>query len=306
MDILADPDHRKLPRFSPFASRYERRLSTDTLNSKGGSTTLFTFAFMRETYAPILLSRKAARLRKETGNNHLHAKVALSSTYTIIFSAIARPLKLLFFTPIVTSLSMYVAYAFGLIFILFTTFPSVFEGQYGFGTSVSGLSYLGLGIGFLVGLAAFTSINKWQRKYWGAKGKWTPERHLIPMIIFSPFTAIGFFWYGWSSAERAHWIVPIIGTFFIAIGTLFTMLPTQLYLVDAFGAGAAASALAANLILRVLCGAFITLAGPPLYDRLGLGWGNSLLGFLCIAFLPAPVLIYRNGEWLRERFPARL
>ncbi|KFA53005.1 hypothetical protein S40293_05937 [Stachybotrys chartarum IBT 40293] len=115
------------------------------------------------------------------------------------------------------------------------------------------------------------------------------------MIIFSPFTAIGFFWYSWSSAKRTHWIVPIITNFFIAIGALFTLLATQLYLVDAFGAGAAASALAANLILQLLCSAFITLAGPPLYAHLGLGWGNSLLGFLCINFIPAPVLIYRNG-----------
>lgn len=278
----------------------------DAHKTQGGSTTLFAFAFMRETYAPILLSRKAARLRKQTGNVRLRAKVVLPSSYKVIIVAMARPLKLLVLTPIVTSLSLYVAYSFGLIFILFTTFPSVFEEQYGFRTAVSGLAYLGLGIGFLAGLAAFTAINSWQRKHWDAKGRWTPERHLIPMIVFSPLTAVGFFWYGWSSAERTHWIVPIIGTFFVAVGTLFTLLPTQLYLVDAFGAGAAASALAANLILRILCSAFITLAGPPLYAHLGLGWGNSLLGFLCIAFIPAPVLIYRNGAWLRKRFPARL
>ncbi|KFA78586.1 hypothetical protein S40288_09084, partial [Stachybotrys chartarum IBT 40288] len=213
----------------------------------------------------------AARIRKETGNARLHTKVVLSSSYTIIFVAITRPLKLLVLIPIVMSLLLYVTYAFGLIFILFTPFPSVFEAQYGFSTAVSELACLGLGIDFLVGLGAFTAANNWQRKHWDAKGGWTPEKHLIPMIIFSPFTAIGFFWYSWSSAKRTHWIVPIIANFFIAIGALFTLLPTQLYLVDAFGAGAAASALAANLILQLLCSAFITLAGPPLYAHLGLG-----------------------------------
>lgn len=261
---------------------------------------------MRETYSPILLSRKAARLRKETGNDRLHTKVILPSSYKVIIVAIARPLKLLILAPIVTTLSLFVAYSLGLMFILFTTFPSVFEEQYGFSVAVSGLAYLGFGLGFVAGLAAFTAITSRQRKFWEAKGGWTAERHLIPMIVFSPLTAVGFFWYGWSSAERTHWIVPIIGTFFVAFGILFTLMPTQLYLVDAFGAGAAASALAANLIFRVLCGAFITLAGPPLYARLGLGWGNSLLGFLCIAFIPVPVLIYRNGDWLRKRFPAKL
>ncbi|KAK0385398.1 hypothetical protein NLU13_7874 [Sarocladium strictum] len=272
----------------------------------GGITTLFSFAFMRETYEPILLHRKAAKLRKDTGNDQLHPEVVLSRSYTVIFTAITRPLKLLVLAPIVTSLSLCVAYAFSLIFILFTTFPMVFGEQYGFGTAVSGLAYLGLGVGFVVGLGIFTFVNAWSRKHWDAKGTWTPERHLVPMIVFSPFTAVGFFWYGWSAHERTHWIVPIIGTFFIAIGLLFTMLPTQLYLVDAFGAGAAASALAANLILRVFCGAFITLAGPPLYEQLGLGWGNSLLGFLSIAFIPATVYIYRNGARLRERFSVKL
>lgn len=261
---------------------------------------------MRETYAPTLLARKAAKLRKATNNTRLHTKVALPSSHAVILASIARPLKLLVLAPIVTSLSLYAAYATSLTFILFTTFPSVFEDQYGFSTNISGLAYLGLGVGFLIALAAFTAINKWQRRYWTAKGAWTPERHLIPMIVFSPFSAVGFFWYGWSSAERTHWIVPIIGTVFIAIGVLFTTLPTQLYLVDAFGAGAAASAVAAMLILRVLSSAFITLAGPPLYARLGFGWGNSLLGFLCIVFIPVPVLIYRHGKWLRERFSVEL
>lgn len=274
---------------------------------KSGATTLFAFAFMRETYAPILLRQKAARLRKETGNTHLRTTATVPSSYSVIFTAIARPLKLLALTPIVTALSLYVAYAFGLLFLLFTTFPSVFIGQYAFSTSTSGLAYLGLGIGFLIGLAMFTAINKWQEKHpRDTQAKKNPERHMIPMIILSPLTAVGLFWYGWSSDQRTHWIIPIIGTSLIAIGMLFTLLPTQLYLVDVFGAGAAASALAANLILRVLCGAFITLAGPPLYARLGLGWGNSLLGFLYIAFLPVTLLIYRYGAWLRNRFPAKL
>jgi len=80
-------------------------------------------------------------------------------------------------------------------------------------------------------------------------------------------------------------------------------MPAQLYLVDAFGSEAAASALAANTVLRSLFGAFIPLAGPPLYTRLGLGWGNSLLAFIGLAFVPLPFLFYKYGERLRARFP---
>lgn len=68
-----------------------------------------------------------------------------------------------------------------------------------------------------------------------------------------------------------HWIVPIQGTFIVYVGTLFVMIPGQIYLVDAFGAQGAASALAANLLIRCLFGAFLDLAADPLYHRLNVG-----------------------------------
>lgn len=263
-------------------------------------------AFMRETSATILLNRKAELLRKETGNPNLHTKVATQSSYKILLNAFTRPLRLLILSPIVLSLSLYLAYTFTLIFILFTTFTPVFEEQYGFSKQNSGLAYLGLGIGFILALLSFSKVSKMLRTFWQKRNTWTAEKHLVPMIVVSPLTAIGFFWYGWSIEEHTHWIVPIIGTGLIAIGFMYTMLPAQLYLVDSFGVGSAASALAANSILRVICAAFLTLAGSALYSRLGLGWGNSLLGFLCLAFIPAPILIYRYGAWLQKRYPVKL
>ena len=76
-------------------------------------------------------------------------------------------------------------------------------------------------------------------------------------------------------------------------------MPSMVYLVDCFGAEAAASALAANTLLRSIGGAFLPLAGPPLYNSLGLGWGNSLLGFLAVAMLPIPWVFFLYGEKIR-------
>lgn len=39
-----------------------------------------------------------------------------------------------------------------------------------------------------------------------------------------------------------------------------------------------------------------------MYQRLGLGWGNSLLGFIALLLIPVPFVIMRYGEWLRKRF----
>lgn len=83
-------------------------------------------------------------------------------------------------------------------------------------------------------------------------------------------------------------------------------MPAQTYLVDVFGSEAAASALAAITLLRSLFGAFLPMAGPPMYESLDLGWGNSLLGFIGLAFIPVPYLFWKYGERIRHRWPVSL
>lgn len=78
-------------------------------------------------------------------------------------------------------------------------------------------------------------------------------------------------------------------------------MPVQLYLIDALGHEAAASGLAANTILRSIAAALFPLAGRPLYSTLGLGWGNSVLGFLALLFVPVPWLFYKYGHKLRRK-----
>lgn len=75
----------------------------------------------------------------------------------------------------------------------------------------------------------------------------------------------------------------------------------QLYLIDAFTLYSA-SALAANTVMRSIFGSVLPLAAIPMFDKLGVGWGNSLLGFVAIIFLPAPWLALRYGEFLRKKY----
>ncbi|KAI1124494.1 major facilitator superfamily domain-containing protein [Nemania abortiva] len=262
--------------------------------------------FMRETNATVLLRRKTARLIKETGNDKLVPKGATNESPKQVFSrAIVRPAKLLVFSPIVLLLSLYSATVYGLIFLLFATFPIVFQETYDFNTGIAGLAYLGLGFGFLGGLLVFSLLSD---RLLGQKkdGVTQPEKRLILMKWIAPIASLGCFLYGWTAQYHVHWIVPIIGTFIIGFGSLFVIIPAQTYLVDAFGAEASASALAANLIVRTPFGALLALAAPPLYDRLGLGWGNSVLGFIALVFAPVPWLFYHYGENLRNRFVVKL
>lgn len=81
-------------------------------------------------------------------------------------------------------------------------------------------------------------------------------------------------------------------------------LSLQIYLVDAF-AELAASALAATTVARSLGGALIPLAGPILYQRLGLGWGNSLVALANLAMGVVPCLLFIRGKAWREKALAR-
>lgn len=82
----------------------------------------------------------------------------------MLLSAIVRPIKLLAFSPIVLLMSLYTGIIFGLIFLLFATIPAIFAPMYGFSKGVSGLCYLGLGIGMALGLVAFSKLSDQMRK----------------------------------------------------------------------------------------------------------------------------------------------
>ncbi|EXJ78950.1 hypothetical protein A1O3_08450 [Capronia epimyces CBS 606.96] len=255
--------------------------------------------FLRETYEPILLQRRTNRLRKETGNMELRSRLDKGiSMRQYLWVSIVRPSKMLVFSPIVLTLSIYMAVVYGYLYLLFTTITLVFEEGYGFSQGVVGLSYLGIGVGSVMGLFLFGAVSDKTVKKLSATGGMKPEYRLPPLIPGSLMIPIGLFWYGWSAKAHIHWIMPIIGTSFVGFGVLATFMPIQTYLVDAFHRHAA-SAIAANTVLRSLAGAFLPLAGPKMYAALGLGWGNSLLAFIALAMAPVSWILYRYGEKIR-------
>lgn len=257
---------------------------------------------MKETNTAMILHKKAARQRKETGNDALVAagsgKVA---PQRLLERALVRPLRMLFLSPIVMLIGLYLAFVFGMTYLLFATFPSVFTGVYHWSVGVSGLAYLGLGFGCTLGVILFSQLSDRLVRQKGG-----PERRLLLMMWTGPCIPISIFWYGWSVNYHVHWIVPMIGTAFIGVGTICVTSAAQLYMMDMFGPEGAASALAAITLIRNGSGAFLALAADPLYRKLGLGWGNSVLGFIAAAFLPVPVLFYKYGKYLRDKFPVQL
>ena len=271
------------------------------LTIASGLMTLGTILTMRESYAPVVLRRKVQRLKKETGNDKLRSKLDSGLPPREIFlRAIVRPTKMLLFSPIVFLLSLYMAIVYGYLYLLFTTITGLFEQSYGFSQGSAGLAFLGIGIGMMLGLVIFGATSDKVVTYLANKngGERKPEYRFPHMMIGAAMIPIGLFWYGWSAEYRIHYVMPIIGTGIVGCGLLATFMPVGTYLVDAFTIYAA-SAMAANTVLRSLMGAFLPLAGPEMYRSLGLGWGNSLLAFIAIALWPVSWLFFKYGERIR-------
>ena len=253
-----------------------------------------------ETYPPRLLELQAKRLRKSTGNASIRAPQTStkSATQTFVLNII-RPTKMLCLSPIVLGLSLLTAVAYGTLYLLFTTVSQVFETRYGIVTNV-GLVFFGFGIGQFAGLFAFALISDKTLTKMAAKngGELKPEYRLPPMIPGATMIPVGLLIYGWTAQYRVFWFVPLIGTFLIGFGMISVFTPIGTYLVDAFSVYAA-SATAANTVLRSIGGGLLPLTGPRMYEALGQGWGNTLLAGVSILMMGMILLAIMFGERIR-------
>ncbi|KAL2843087.1 major facilitator superfamily domain-containing protein [Aspergillus pseudodeflectus] len=276
----------------------------------GGTFALGVELFIKETYAPVIIRRKTAKLAKELGRNDLRSAYDPEegiSPATILKQGLKRPILLLFKSPIISFLATYMSICYGLLYLFFTTIPSVFENQYGFSPGITGLAYIGLGLGFIFGLVitATTSDKILMKLAARSGGKLEPEMRLPLLVFWAALLPVSFFWYGWSADKQVHWIVPIIGMAPFGLAMMGVWMPIQIYTIDCYPAYAA-SANAALTASRSLVGALLPLAGPKMFQTLGLGWGNSLLGFVAVSFVPIGMLLTKYGKMIREKYPVKL
>lgn len=265
---------------------------------------VFGIFFLQETWAPKLLEQKAKKLRQETGNDKLYAEFSNNQKLVKkLEHSLARPFRLLFTQPIIICLALYMAYLYGLVYLVISSFASLYTSPeyYNESTQIGGLHYIALAIGYFVGAQLTSRFNDllYRRLKKRANGVGSPEFRVPVMIPCTFLLPAGLFWYGWSAQARLHWIMPDIGAVILAAATICGYQAIQTYVIDAY-TKYAASAVASITFLRSLAGFGFPLFAPQLYSALGYGWGNSVLAFVAIAIgVPAPILFWRYGARLR-------
>lgn len=158
--------------------------------------------FVPETYHPVLLRNKARKLRKETGDERWRApmeKTNKSIPKTIGYSLL-RPFQLLFLEPMCFNLCLFSAILLGILYLFFGAFPLVFEGNHGFTLSQTGLAFLGIFVGMVLGSM---TDPLWHRNYsrlirqreaaTGEIGGSEPEYRLPPAIAGGFLVPAGLF-----------------------------------------------------------------------------------------------------------------
>ncbi|KAJ1331730.1 MFS transporter DHA1 family multidrug resistance protein [Microdochium nivale] len=268
---------------------------------------------LRETYAPVLLSWKRAKLVKQTGNDALHTPFERTgdqrSAATIIQTAATRPFRMLATQVIVQFMALYLMYLYGVIYIMLTSFPGLWSGPepvgYGMSVSIGGLNYISLGLGFWA--SAQVCAPAQDRIYAAMKrrngGVGEPEFRVLMMGPGAVLTPIGLLIYGWTAEYKTHWIGPNIGAFVFGFGAVIGFNCVQTYLVDVY-TRYAASAVGATTVLRGLAGFAFPLFTPLMYERLGIGWSNTVLALAAVVIgWPGPVFLWFYGKRLRQKSP---
>ncbi|GFF71893.1 uncharacterized transporter C1529.01 [Aspergillus lentulus] len=264
---------------------------------------LAAFFLLRETYGPVLLRRKCARMRRITGNLNLYTEYDGMSSTALLHKNLIRPFRLLATQPIIQVLSLYLAYLNGILYLMVATFPDVWTTIYHESESIGSLNYLSLTVGMAIAMQLGTRIadRVYQRLRASNGGVARPEFRLPILCAGACIVPAGLFWYGWSARQSIHWIMPNIGAAIYAGSTVVQLVCVQGYLIDTYQLFAA-SAMAAVMVLRSLLGFALPLMAPSLYTTLGFAWGNSLLAFIAIFIgIPSPLFLWFYGERLREK-----
>jgi hypothetical protein len=261
--------------------------------------------FIPETYAPVLLRHRAAKLSTTTGRIYrsqaeiVQKEVSVKDSFKV---ALSRPWILLFREPIVFLLSLYMAILYGTLFMLFAAYPIVFQQARGWNQGVGALPFLAIVVGMLLAVA-YTIIDnklryiKTERRHGVST---PPEARLPPCIVASITIPIGLFWFAWTNSPSIHFMACTAAGVPFGFGLVLIVLGILNYLIDAY-TFYAASVLAANAVLRSLFGAAFPLFTSYMYDALGIHWASSIPAFLALACAPFPFLFYKYGAAIRRR-----
>ncbi|KAI0768785.1 MFS general substrate transporter [Trametes elegans] len=258
-----------------------------------------------ETFAPVLLRRRASRLAKESGGKVYYVSkhdVGKDRSFKgIVKRDMGRPFYFLVTEPIVLLFAIYISIAYATLYAFFAAYPIVFQEHRHFTAGQSGLAFLGIGFGNLLGLfLAPSQVRVYQKALAGNGGRPVPEARLYLPLAGGILLPGSLFWFAWTSDPPVHWIAPVLSGVPFGLSCAMLMMGLTQYLMDTYSVYCA-SALASTVVMRSVVAFIFPLISPTMFGNLGDRWACSVFAFLSLACAPVPFLFFRYGSWVRSK-----
>jgi MFS transporter, DHA1 family, multidrug resistance protein len=262
--------------------------------------------FIHETYKKTIFQRRGLDISRPQRSFDEGFRYFMTKT-------VIRPVLMLTTEPIVGFICLYASFQFALLYTFVVASPYVFMTVYEFSLTEQSVSFLGFLTGVLISPIPIFILDRYayhpkcvafeeamKRSSSGTR-EFPPEYRLYGAMIGSGILPTGLFWFAWTARRGIHWICPIIAQAVTILGSLLIYISANIYMMDTYGPLYGASATGASSLSRYTLSAAFPLFALQMYNRLGIGWATSLLGFLTVAMAPIPWIFYRWGPKLRAR-----
>ncbi|KAK1758911.1 major facilitator superfamily transporter [Echria macrotheca] len=251
-----------------------------------------------ETFHPILRRRRARAL-----HHPLPPSIPLSTQIrTFATITVLRPMHMLFTEPIVGLVCLYVSLNFATLYTFFAGVPYTFSTVYHFSTEQTGLVFISVVIGCVLGTLTIIlcDIFLYRRQIpLHPPHSVPPEYRLYPAMFGSVGLPVALFWLAWTAREEISWASPAVALIPFAWGNLCVFISTLQFTVDTYTGSVVASATSANSLTRYGLGGAFPLFAVQMYEKLGIAWATSLLGFISLALMPVPWIFFKYGKKIR-------
>ena len=281
--------------------------------------------FFKETRGSVLLSRKAEALNKYYDQLEAQGVTGVQMTSTaepskhniqrirwkvrsdeerasigkMISISLYRPFRLLFTEPVVFFFSLWISFAWAVLYLTFGAIPLVFQNNHGFNLEQSCAVFASLSIAAIIStVIAIYGEKVVKRKRPQLTS--SPEGRLWIACPQAALLPIGLFWFAWSTFSSVHWIVPALGLGCATMGIFSIYLAVFNYLADTYHRYAS-SALAAQSFCRNMIGGVFPLVVNQMFTAMTYQGAGSLLGGIGAALTLVPFVLAIWGPKIRAR-----
>ncbi|TWU78894.1 hypothetical protein ED733_007794 [Metarhizium rileyi] len=267
--------------------------------------TFILLLFTPETHHQILLARRARKLRRQRQSATIVAPRDLETIDLpqLVSRVLTRPLRMLFFEPIVAATCSYLAFAYAIFYMSFQAFPIIFLHHYNLSPGMTGLCYLPIGAGAFLSLLSFWCWDSYVARAASRGAEWTKsdEYRRVPLAtIGGPLFVMSLFWLGFTAKPSISVAVPMLAGLPFGMGFQLIFMTLLNYLTDAYEIYAASANAAASTTRSCLAVA-LPLATTAMFDQLGVSGASAVLGGLSAAMSVVPFVFLWKGQAMRNK-----